>query len=395
MATVIYIAGLGQLTNDESVEEYAVRYIKELKNNTPNTDFYTKIEKVYFNKNQSSLVVRIYQQTNGTAKLKEDKLVDTFYDFKYKEHLNQKFQNYSLFFQNSLVLLLVIKKLPSLISSLFKKSAYSKGGQTFYMFILFLIMTLAIVLLVPSFTLVFDIFNFNNQMYVAFKENYADLIKISMSIIILYILLVPQSNTILNKVAAEFTTIDNYIQSRKQAQVIQENLNTLIEYILENDDDIEIHLHTYSFGSIIALDALFPIGNAPCANIQNNVKQLITIGAPYEFIKNFYPNFYNNRIGTMTKNLQWINVYSTLDAFASNFRADNKSGKAHYGIMDNKEGPLNLNYETNRYEKFNVFSFITLKHIKRHKSYWLDSNSGQSCTRLILNKIKELEYLNV
>jgi hypothetical protein len=395
MATVIYIAGLGQLTNDESVEEYAVRYIKDLEDNTPNGNYYTKIEKVYYNKNQSSLVVRIYQHANETSKLKEDKLVATFYDFKYKEHLNHKFQNYSLFIQNSLVLLLVIKKLPSLLSSLFKKSTYTKGGQTFYMFILFFIMALAVVLLIPSFTLVFDIFNFNNQMYVAFKENYADLIKISMSVTILLILFVPQSNTILNKVAAEFTTIDNYTQYSKQRKAIQENLDILMKYILEKEEDSVIHLHTYSFGSIIALDALFPIGNAPCANIQNNVKQLITIGAPYEFINNFYPNFYNDRIDKMTKKIQWINVYSTLDAFASNFREDNKSGKAHYGIMDKKVGPLNLNYETNRNEKFNVFSFITLKQINRHKSYWVDSNSGQSCTRLILNKIKELEYLNV
>ena len=198
----------------------------------------------------------------------------------------------------------------------------------------------------------------------------------------------------LTKVAAEFTTIDNYIQYGEQAQIIQGNLDALIEYIVENEENPTIHLHTYSFGSVIALDALFPLGNEPSANIQNNINLLITVGAPYEFINNYYPKFYNERINKMSEKIKWINVYSTMDDFASNFRKDNKAKEPQYGIMGKIEKPINLNYEIARREKYNLFSFLTLKHITMHQSYWDDSKSGQSCTRLIFNKMNEKHYWN-
>ena len=392
MPTAIYISGLGQSANKESVEKYAARYIKELEYSTSGINYYTKAEKIYYNDDQSSLAVRIFQHPKEEQKSDKDTLIYTFYDFEYNELLNQKFQNNNLFLKNLALLLLVMRKLPSLITSLFKRRTYTKGGQTFYMFLLFLIMALAVLLLLPSFTIVFDKLNIGNHCIICLEEKYSGLIKLGMSITTLLILFIPESSTLLIKIAAEFTTIDNYIQYGEQSQIIQGNLDALIEYIVENDENPTIHLHTYSFGSVIALDALFPLGNEPSANIQNNINLLITVGAPYEFINNYYPNFYSKRINVMSEKIEWINVYSTMDAFASNFRKDNKVGEAKYGIMGRKEVPINLNYEIARREKYNIFSFLTLKHITMHQSYWDDSKSGQSCTRLIFNKMKELGY---
>jgi hypothetical protein len=391
MPTAIYISGLGQSTNKESVEKYAARYIKELEYSTSGINYYTKVEKVYYNEEQSSLAVRIYQHSKEQLKSDKDTLLYTIYDFEYNELLIQKFQNKNLLFKNLALLILVIRKLPILITSLFKKKTYTKGGQTFYMFLIFLIMATAIIFLLPSIISLF-------KDYPIFKgETMCYLSKIgqfTIPITTFLILFIPESSTLLTKVAAEFTTIDNYIQYGEQAQIIQGNLDALIEYIVENEEKPTIHLHTYSFGSIIALDSLFPIGTEPCDNIINNIKLLITVGAPYEFIDNYYPNFYTDRNDKISQKIEWINVYSTMDAFASNFRNDNKVGEAKYGIMGRKEVPINLNYEIARREKFNLFSFLTLKHITMHQSYWDDSKSGQSCTRLIFNKMKELKYLN-
>ncbi len=395
MSTAIYISGLGQSANKESVEKYAARYIKELEYSTSGINYYTKVEKIYYNDDQSSLAVRIFQHPKEEQKSDKDTLIYTFYDFEYNELLNQKFQNNNLFLKNLALLLLVIRKLPSLITSLFKRRTYTKGGQTFYMFLLFLIMALAVLLLLPSFTIVFDKLNIGNHCIICLEEKYSGLIKLGMSITTLLILFIPESSTLLIKIAAEFTTIDNYIQYGEQSQIIQGNLDALIEYIVENEENPSIHLHTYSFGSVIALDALFSLGNEPSDNIQNNINLLITVGAPYEFINNYYPNFYRKRINVMSEKIEWINVYSTMDAFASNFRKDNKVGEAKYGIMGRKEVPINLNYEIARREKYNLFSFLTLKHITMHKSYWDDSKSGQSCTRLIFNKMKELNYFSI
>lgn len=395
MPTGIYIAGLGQSTTKESVEKYATRYIKELEYSTSGINYYTKVEKIYYNDDQSSLAVRIFQHPKEQPKSEKDALLYSFYDFEYNELLNQKFQNKNLLFKNIALLLLVVRKIPRIIVSMFKKTTYTKGGQTFYMFLIFLIMALAVLLLIPSFTLLFDKFNIDNQAYLDFKKDYDWVIKSSISITTILILFITESNTLLTKVAAEFTTIDNYIQYGEQSQIIQGNFDALVEYIVENEENPAIHLHTYSFGSIIALDALFPIGTEPCNNILNNIKLLITVGAPYEFIDSYYPNFYSERTDKMSEKIEWINVYSTMDAFSSNFRKDNSAGKAHYGIMGKKEVPINLNYEIARREKYNLFSFLTLKHITMHKSYWDDSKSGQSCTRLIFNKMKELNYFSI
>ena len=308
-------------------------------------------------------------------------------------------QNKNLFLKNLALLLLVTRKLPRLIISLLKKRTYTKGGQTFYMFLLFFVMSIAVLLILPSIlTLLYPLKCDGNKTLCNINNIFSSFTKISnytLPITSLLIIFIPESSTLLTKVAAEFCTIDNYIQYGEQSQIIQGNLDALIEYIVENEENPTIHLHTYSFGSVIALDALFPIGNEPSTNIQNNINLLITVGAPYEFINNYYPKFYKKRINKMSEKIEWINVYSTMDAFASNFRNDNKVGEAKYGIMGRKEVPINLNYEIARREKYNLFSFLTLKHITMHQSYWDDSKSGQSCTRLIFKKMKELNYFSI
>lgn len=393
MPTGIYISGLGQSTTKESVEKYAARYIKELEYSTSGINYYTKVEKIYYNDDQSSLAVRIFQHPKEQPKSEKDTLLYSFYDFEYNELLNQKFLNKNLLFKNIALLLLVVRKFPRIIYSLFKKTTYTKGGQTFYMFIMFLIMAIAVLFLLPSMlSLINEIEFFKIHNLKINLDWFSELSKFTIPITTFLILFIPESTTLLTKVAAEFTTIDNYIQYGEQSQIIQGNLDALVEYIVENEENPTIHLHTYSFGSIIALDALFPIGTEPCTNIQNNIKLLITVGAPYEFIDSYYPNFYSERTDKMSEKIEWINVYSTMDAFSSNFRKDNSAGKAQYGIMGKKEVPINLNYEIARGEKYNPFSFLTLKHITMHKSYWDDSKSGQSCTRLIFTKMKELGY---
>lgn len=49
MPTAIYISGLGQLTNKESVEKYTSRYSKEMEYRTSGINYYTKVKKIYYN----------------------------------------------------------------------------------------------------------------------------------------------------------------------------------------------------------------------------------------------------------------------------------------------------------------------------------------------------------
>jgi hypothetical protein len=387
MAVGIYISGLEHTSENETVEKYAARYVKELENATFDFLYYTKIEKIYYSKNQSSLVIKIFEHIKETEKSDTDKLVYKLYDFEYSEQLNQNYQNKSLLIKNISLLLLVIRRLPRILVNLFKKSTYQKGGKTIYLFFIFLIMSLAVLSLLPLLIMTFDnTIAVENLNTISPKNGLELAIKYGIILTVTFILFMPESNIILTKIAAECITLEDYIQNKEQKQKIRMNLDNLVDYIVQHESNKKIHFHTYSFGSIIALDTLFPIDSEPNKNIKNRVNLLVTIGAPYEFINNYYPNFYKNRKDIMTKKIQWINVYSLLDAFASNFRYDNKAGEANFGILNKQEIPININYENNH----NVFDFLALKQIYMHESYWDDSKSGQSCTRLIFFKMKEI-----
>ena len=387
MAVGIYISGLENATDNETVEKYAARYVKELENATFEYAYYTKIEKIYYNKDQSTLVIQIFEHTKETEKFITDKLVYKLYDFEYSKQLNQNYQNKNLLFKNSSLFLLVIRRLPRIMINPFKKSTCQKGGKTIYMFFIFLIMSLAVLSLLPLLILTFDnAFSLSSVHPINSKEGLELAIKYGILLTITFILFMPESNIILTKIAGEFITLESYIRNKEQIQTIRKNLDELIDFIVKQETNQKIHFHTYSFGSIIALDSLFPTDEAPTKNIQNRVNLLVTIGAPYEYINNYYPNFNKKRNEIMTKRIHWINVYSLVDAFASNFRYDNKVGEANYGIVNEKEIPININYETNR----NLFDFLALKQIYMHESYWDDSKSGQSCTRLIFFKMREI-----
>lgn len=391
MAVGIYFSGLNHTTDNETVEKYAARYVTELENATLDFSYYSKIEKIKYNKNQSSLVISIFKHPKNTSKSSSDKFVYKFYDFEYNEQLNHDFLSKNIISKNLSLLLLVLKRFPRIILNLFKKATYQKGGKTITMFFLFLIMSLAVLVLLPLIIISFDIrFAIENHNLIYTTSNFNLLVKYVIILTITFILFIPESNIILTKIAAEFITLDFYIRKKEQRQTIKNNLNELIKYIEVDDPNKKIHFHTYSFGSIIALDTLFPINSEPSVTIQNKVNLLVTIGAPYEFINNYYPNFYKNRIDTMTKKIQWINVYSLVDAFASNFRYDNKVGQANFGILDNQEIPININFEITEKRNTNGMDFFGLKQIFMHKSYWDDTNSGTSCTQLIYFKMREI-----
>jgi hypothetical protein len=215
-----------------------------------------------------------------------------------------------------------------------------------------------------------------------------------MPITTLLLLIVPRSKEIITSLATEFACVDNYIQYGEQSQLILGNLDLLMEHICENNVNAKVHIHSYSFGSILALDLLFPIGNIPSANILKNVELLITIGSPYEFVKAYYANFYDKRCLDMDNKMKWINVYSIADALATNFRKDGIIGQAHFGIKGSSLKPININYEISPVQKFSLTNFITLYHLKIHQHYWDSSTSGQSCMRMIFNEMIAQKLFN-
>lgn len=204
----------------------------------------------------------------------------------------------------------------------------------------------------------------------------------------LLVLIVPNANTIITDLATNFVCANDYLQHGSQKQLIQGNLEHLVDYITENEKDCKIHIHSYSFGSILALDYIYPYGIKASQNALQYCEAIITIGTSYEFVNSYYPIFYENRDTKPGDQLQWINVYSVADALGTNFRKDSIAGESELTLKGALNKPINVNYEVSPISKFSIVDFIMLYSIKVHDMYWDDNTEGQSCLGSLYSEMK-------
>lgn len=388
--TGIYITGLGQSFQQESVEKYAARFKNEMNINSYST-YDLKIEKINYTESQISTVVSVINKSNN------DEVVYKFYEFKYKDLLTEKFNKYNILLKNFFLFFMVLRKFPILILRLFKSESYRRTGQTFYVFGIFFLISIAIIFLLPSVILFANQIDWpkevDNKGLKLVLENLTNISTVFIPFVTFLLLVVPQSRTLITTLATEFACADSYIQYGAQSQIILGDLDLLVEYIQVNENNSKIHIHSYSFGTLIAMDLLFPIGNVPAKNTKGLVELLITIGTPYEFINAYYPYFYSKRNVEMDDKIKWLNVYSISDALATNFRKDALEGEAESGIKNSALKPININYEIASFQSNGFFNFFTLHHIKAHRLYWDESAQGQSCMRKMHNEMINLNMV--
>lgn len=387
MKTGIYISGLGQSFQQETIVKYATRIMNEISYNTTGVDYEIKTEKIHYSGDKESTLVSIIEHMDG-----KPNTIYKMYDFPYNDLLTCKFNSKNIFAKSLSLLILVIKKFPLLFIRMFTNGNYNRPFQTFYIFSMFMIIALSIIFTIPAVLQVImhtiNTLNIDSVIPVPIDNNRIESItEIFVSGIAALLILMPQSRNITTKLATEFNCINNYIEFGTQSQEILGNLDLLVEYVAEHEPGTKIQFHTYSCGSIIAIDYLFQFGNEPSGNSQKLSEVLITIGSPFEFIKAYYPSYYKDRCKIMEKKIAWINVYSIADAMATNFRRDSKRGEAQFGLPGFVHKPHNLNYEVAPVKNNTVFGFFSLYSIRVHNMYWDPSVEGQSCIRMIYNEL--------
>lgn len=401
MKVGIYIDGLGQSVTNESLVSYSTRLKNEFDYHSTGVTHELKIEKIKYANNRESNVASIIEHKAGVATL-----LYKLYEFRYGDIMTDDYKKQNLLLKSGYLFSLVIKKFPVVIKGFFGKKNYARPFQTFYIFFLFLIIALAILFMVPAIITVLSNFFLETPVADFIKAhpwlqsiteflhinatNLKSFSEFFVSIISIVLLLAPQANIIITSLATEFVCAHNYLQFGRQNQDIQGNLDQLVEYITEHETNAEIHIHAYSFGSLIAIDYLFPFGTTPSGNKLDRMKALITIGTPFDFISTYYENYYSERSTIMESKVSWLNVYSIADALASNFRKDELSGAAQYGLTSQHVIPINVNYEVVKINQYNLSSFISLNSLKAHGMYWSSTTSGASCLHPIYLKMKEL-----
>jgi hypothetical protein len=112
-------------------------------------------------------------------------------------------------------------------------------------------------------------------------------------------------------------TID-YLDYDKRKGAVMAQLATLLDYMDEKGTKYrKVHVIAYSFGSIVALDSIFP-RQGPVAPCFRKVTTLTTIGSPFDFVRTYWPGYFTNR-NALDAPKYWLNIFSPLDILGPDY----------------------------------------------------------------------------
>ena len=171
-----------------------------------------------------------------------------------------------------------------------------------------------------------------------------------------------------------------YLERDREAASVALALDVVIDQILdESPDPPAIHILAYSFGSIVALDALFPrvlprpIGADRCAAA---VTTLVTVGSPVDFVRQFYPEYFDGRTARRG-DLVWSNLFLPEDILSSNFLDnDDHSGfeEPPAGGTFQIAGVSPVRSIAVGHERLTLKSLLSLEGFRVHGDYWDQSH---------------------
>ena len=151
-----------------------------------------------------------------------------------------------------------------------------------------------------------------------------------------------------------------------------------VERLLEEEEGYErVGLMGYSFGSIVALDVLFPADNLRARRLER-VDTLVTIGCPVAFILTYWPGYYAGRCHVERPLRTWANVFSPVDVLATEFNpGPPEPGQVRLAPVHGT--PDTLGRGPDREHAFREgavegrltwFGALTLLGIRAHELYW-------------------------
>ena len=188
--------------------------------------------------------------------------------------------------------------------------------------------------------------------------------------------------------ATNYLCLIHYLRWGESSHAIGGKLESLLEFIVERKPRYRrIHIVGYSFGSIVAMDNLFPMGREPIDRFKR-IDTLVTIGCPFDIIRTYWPGYFNGRQSVSGDAMKWINVYSPIDVLSSNFANggnDQPFEQARTeGIGVKVDGqilkPESIEFSERSHKSLGVIDILMLAGFKAHGHYWGQSPKGEiSC----------------
>ncbi len=324
------------------------------------------------------------------------------YMLDYRRTLIERFENRNLLVKALLLLLALPGSLARIVRAMVtgksSKTRQEKIQMLYAIGILFLLILYVVILMGA---VVATIEEWNALARVLPDTKLSDLLgrfswfaKLSQTFVVLsavFLLFMPPKFNLkerISQAAVDYLCLVYYLNLGEQRNAIIGQLEALIDEISRISEKERkqgsgsgyrhIHLFAYSFGSIIALDALFPAGKAPGRPLRH-IHTLVTIGCPFDFVRTFWSAYFDARRGyEKNRPVRWLNVYSPLDVLGSNFRNDSTPGDAVVNIRARETGtgedvpiPYNVEFDAGlQHSELSFYDSLTLLGLRAHSMYW-------------------------
>jgi hypothetical protein len=180
----------------------------------------------------------------------------------------------------------------------------------------------------------------------------------------------------IEETTTDYLAVDHYLTFGERSNAIVGPLSDLIDELARRNGNNyrNYYVMAYSFGSLIAIDALFPPANPtskPRPSPLTEVDTLITIGCPLAAVRLLCPRYSANRYSQANSQLRWMNFYNNADILST---ADIKARMANLPANDIQNFALSTGTED---QSLSLFDYLTLIGMRAHTWYWSRSDEAE------------------
>jgi len=189
--------------------------------------------------------------------------------------------------------------------------------------------------------------------------------------------------------AEQYLRVMRYLWVAGPRNNLRGEVLTLLEHASERPEVGRIHMVGYSFGSLVAIDTVYPASKPPTARM-DRVKSLTTIGCPFDLVRMLYPAYFKERFAADNKGPRWINIYDPIDVLGSNFRDNNELGAATEGVKitsPKRTKRPDLNNAWNPGQRLTPVSGLMLASLRVHAQYWGANPRAESALGYLVSEL--------
>jgi hypothetical protein len=182
--------------------------------------------------------------------------------------------------------------------------------------------------------------------------------------------LLPNARELLAASAEQYLRMMRYLWFSGPRDTLRGEVLSLLERVGERPEVRDIHLVAFSFGSLVAVDTLFPPSKPPAPRLAK-VRTLMTIGCPFDLVCMLQPAYFQGRFA-LDAGLRWINVYDPIDLLGSDFHDSRRKSATHGvgipGAIEERRPDDNLAWNGN--QRLTVVTALLLASLRVHAQYW-------------------------